>query len=176
MLYSALVDADFVETEAQFQGDQSGKYYRAPGPSLNATDCLETLLDYLKQLNKTSVAASTISELRSDLLRACLKAAIELPGLFTLSAPTGSGKTLSMLAFALKHAAIYAKRRIIVAIPYLSIIEQTRGLKRLPRHDSCNNRASPPARGAWIETKVPQHHEFVLIILKPEGPATGSKE
>jgi len=125
MLYSALVDADFIETEAHFQGDQSGKCYRASGPPLNAENCLETLLDYLRRLNRTSAAASAISDLRSDLLQACLKAALEPPGLFTLSAPTGSGKTLSMLAFALKHAATYNKRRIIVVIPYLSIIEQT---------------------------------------------------
>jgi len=67
-----------------------------------------------------------MNALRDDLLHACFTTAESPPGIFTLSAPTGSGKTLAMLAFALQHAKRYKDtfRRIIMVIPYLTIIEQ----------------------------------------------------
>lgn len=53
-----------------------------------------------------------------------LAAAAQEPGLFTLTAPTGLGKTLSLFAFAAEHCRIYGKRRIILILPFLAIIEQ----------------------------------------------------
>lgn len=126
MLFSALVDADFVETEAHFQAaGPDGPTYRPSGPGLEPERALPTLLSYADRLQRQATAAPEVNGLRADLLAACL-AAGELPqGLFTLTAPTGTGKTLSMLALALKHAAQHGLRRVVMVIPYLTIIEQT---------------------------------------------------
>lgn len=126
MLFSALVDADFVETEAHFNATgPDAPEYRAPGPDLNPAHAASCLHDYLQHLSDTSDAPAAVRQLRTDLLDACLSAAESAPGLFTLTAPTGAGKTFSMLAFALKHAREHGLRRIVVVLPYLSIIDQT---------------------------------------------------
>lgn len=126
MLFSALVDADFIETEAWFQMDETGRRkYRQSGPPLEPEKALLFLQAYLDDLAKRSKASGIVNQMRSDLLKACREASQSPQGLFTLTAPTGSGKTLAMLAFALAHAAKYGLRRIVVVIPYLTIIEQT---------------------------------------------------
>lgn len=126
MLFSALVDADFVETEAWFKADKTGvRQYREPGLPLESSKALAGLQSYLDALAQTSNASSSVRELRADVLKACREAAELRPGLFTLTAPTGSGKTLSMLAFALAHAIKHNLRRVVLVIPYLTIIEQT---------------------------------------------------
>ncbi len=126
MLYSALVDADFIETEAHFNAGPDGlRNYRGKGPYLEPEKGLKQLLGYLEELSKRSSASLAVNALRNDLLDSCLLNASSEPGLFTLTAPTGSGKTLSMLAFALKHSKNFELRRIITVIPYLSIIDQT---------------------------------------------------
>ena len=129
-LFSALVDADFLDTEAHFQGSGEGKAYRPGGQALQAEQSLTILLDAIAKLGRKSDAPSHINRIRSDLLGDCLRAAERQPGLFTLTAPTGSGKTLAMLAFALKHAQWHGLRRIVLVIPYLTIIEQTAAIYR----------------------------------------------
>lgn len=124
-LFSALVDADFLETEAHFEGAT-----RSEGPPLEAERALSIVRGELEGLARSGKAAAEVQRLRADLARACLKGAEAEPGLFTLSAPTGSGKTLAMLAFALQHAARHRLRRIVLAVPYLSIVEQTVGVYR----------------------------------------------
>ncbi len=129
-LFSALTDADFIDTEAHFQGDKRGKIYRQRGPELDAERALQLLLEHICVLTRNSDAPAHVNSVRQDLLAACQKSA-DLPlDLFTLTAPTGSGKTLAMLAFALKHAARHRLKRIILVIPYLSIIEQTADIYR----------------------------------------------
>ena len=130
MLFSVLVDADYIETEAHFQGDLDGtKRYRPEGPSLDPARALDILSDHLHNLQQQSTAAGRVNSIRDDLLEACLHTAELPPGLFTLTAPTGAGKTLAILAFALKHAQQYnSLRRIVMVIPYLTIIEQTAGV------------------------------------------------
>jgi CRISPR-associated helicase Cas3/CRISPR-associated endonuclease Cas3-HD len=125
MLFSALVDADFLDTEAHFNGDSEGKRYRQRGPELQAKRSLEILLEHIERVQAKSNAPQNVIKVRESLLQSCLQAAKKETGLFTLTAPTGSGKTLAMLAFALKHALRRKLRRVIVVIPYLSIIEQT---------------------------------------------------
>lgn len=128
LLFSALVDADFVETEAHFQAVETGRsepVYRAAGPELNAERAEARLLDHVEALSEASDAAPVLRRLRADLLTACLEGARREPGVFTLSAPTGGGKTLAMLAFALRHARLHGLRRIVFAVPYVSILEQT---------------------------------------------------
>ncbi len=125
MLYSALVDADFIETEAYFDAVNEQRNYRQSGPPLESQPALELLTSYLSDLAARSTASPTVNRLRADLLQACLEKADLPQGLFTLTAPTGTGKTLAMLAFSLKHAVNHDLRRIVIVIPYLSIIEQS---------------------------------------------------
>jgi len=125
MLFSALVDADFLDTEAHFQSDANGKHYRAEGPKLCADQALLKLLNHIEGLGRRNRAETKIAEVRRELLEQCSKAAALPNGLFTLTAPTGSGKTLAMLNFALRHAQEHNLRRIVVVLPYLSIIDQT---------------------------------------------------
>ncbi len=118
MLFSCLVDADFLDTEAHFD---AGKPERRAGfPTL--AQMRQTFDAHMAAL---PVASMPVNVLRADILRQCRTKAALPPGLFSLTVPTGGGKTLSSLAFALEHAAAHDKRRIIYAIPYTSIIEQT---------------------------------------------------
>jgi CRISPR-associated endonuclease/helicase Cas3 len=131
MLFSTLVDADFLETEAHFARDAEGrKVYRPEAPPLNPQEALNVLDAELARLARGSSAAPEVNRLRADLLAACREAGPRERGLFTLSAPTGAGKTLAMLAFALHHAQTHGLRRIVIAVPFLSIIEQTAGIYR----------------------------------------------
>jgi CRISPR-associated endonuclease/helicase Cas3 len=125
ILYSALVDADFIETESHMQASIKGLSCRPEGLQLSPELALEKLELYLKELTMNSTAAPAVNELRADLLKSCLDKAPQPHGLFTLTAPTGAGKTLAMLAFALKHAVHNRLRRVVFVIPYLNIIEQT---------------------------------------------------
>lgn len=126
MLFSALVDADYIETEAHFEGDADGrKRYRPEGPPLRAAEASAILENHVKGLEQKPGSAPDVRSIRHDLFRACLAAANSPTGLFTLTAPTGAGKTLAMLAFALRHAHEHKLRRIVMVIPYLTIIEQT---------------------------------------------------
>lgn len=128
MLFSCLVDADFLDTEAHFKPQAA-----AQRASLSLDP--ERALALLKSHLAAKPADGEVNERRRRLLSDCLAAAAKAPGLFTLTAPTGSGKTLSSLAFALRHIATHNAalaaddpqrfRRIIVVIPFTSIIEQT---------------------------------------------------
>ena len=128
-LFSALVDADFIDTEAHFNGNEQGKVPRDPGLKLNKNDLAECALTQLKNHidNKAGQPnpSATLNGIRQQLLQNCLQQAQQKNGIFTLTAPTGSGKTLSMLSFALQHAIENKLERIIMVVPYLSIIEQT---------------------------------------------------
>ncbi len=131
MLFSALVDADFLETEAHFEGDAyTPRRERPAGPLLDPAKALGVVEEHIAGLQAGVRPDSPIEAGRRLLHQQCLIAADRPTGLFTLSAPTGSGKTLSMLAFALKHAAVHGLRRIVLVMPYLNIIDQTTGLYR----------------------------------------------
>jgi len=121
MLFSALVDADYLETERHFSVDR----VRPAGLTLEPERALRALREHVRTLRFGSTASAEVAAMRDDLMTACLTAAGGPTGCFTLTAPTGTGKTLAMLAFALEHARRHQLRRIVVVIPYLSIIEQT---------------------------------------------------
>ena len=120
MLFSCLVDADFLDTEAHFD---AGKPARREG--FPALDQMLAAFDDHMVAKAASASATSVNTLRADILRQCREKAALPPGFFSLTVPTGGGKTLSSLAFALKHAQAHGKRRVIYAIPYTSIIEQT---------------------------------------------------
>lgn len=130
MLFSALVDADYLDTESHFEGDASGKRYRPSGPTLDAHRALKAVLSNIEQTQASTIASQDVQNVRCDLLKACLQGAERDSGLFTLTAPTGSGKTLAMLAFALAHAAMHGLERVVLVIPYLTITEQTARIYR----------------------------------------------
>src|SRR3990172_3733972 len=120
MLYSCLVDADFLDTEAFLDPDKSKA--RKGYQSLN--ELLPLFETYMK--GKQAGADDTaVNKQRTEILRQCIAKSSYKPAIFTLTVPTGGGKTLSSMAFALHHAAKHGKRRIIYVIPYTSIIEQT---------------------------------------------------
>lgn len=125
MLFSALVDADFLDTEAHFESDANGKRFRDPGATLRADQALSKLHDFIDRLRRQNRAEKMVLEVRRELREHCSNAAAEATGLFTLTAPTGSGKTLAMLDFALRHARKHNLRRVVTVLPYLSIIGQT---------------------------------------------------
>lgn len=117
MLYSCLVDADFLDTEAFMS---NGSVVREPGEGIPAL--YEKLEEKLKEFKHPT---NELNRMRCKILDRCLQMAEAERGLFTLTVPTGGGKTLSSLAFALKHAVRHKMRRVIYVIPYTSIIEQT---------------------------------------------------
>ena len=114
MLFSALIDADFLDTEAHYKGKARESFEFRPA------ELLQRLL--LEKAMKST--EGKLNELRNRIFEQCLAAADLSPGFFSLTVPTGGGKTLSSMAFALRHAERYKLRRVIVVIPYLSIIEQ----------------------------------------------------
>ena len=120
MLYSCLVDADFLDTEQFMKGEAAGVRGRFP----DITKLSEPFFRALGDLEKR-VLSTPVNVIRANIRRSCEQAAEQQPGLFSLTVPTGGGKTLSSMAFALRHAIRYGQRRVIYVIPYTSIIEQT---------------------------------------------------
>ena len=121
MLFSCLTDADFLDTE-RFMNPE--KFVSRPAPE-KLSVLLSRLEIKLAELSKRNqLNPSKINIVREEILRRCIEMAEKKPQLFTLTVPTGGGKTYSSLAFALKHAVKYEKERIIYVIPYTSIIEQ----------------------------------------------------
>lgn len=120
LLFSCLVDADFLATEALMNPRQHEKRVRWPD------NLLERMAqDLSERINRFPPAEiGSINAHREAIHQHCLAAAEKQPGLFTLTVPTGGGKTLSSLAFALRHALKHDLHRIVYVIPYTSIIEQ----------------------------------------------------
>jgi CRISPR-associated helicase Cas3/CRISPR-associated endonuclease Cas3-HD len=131
MLFSCLVDADFLDTEAHFNGTRKGKRHRPGGPILDARAALLRLEAHMQASVRTRHGANDdVAAVRAELWTAATSAAEHATGVFTLTAPTGSGKTLAMLQFALAHAVRNGLERVVLAVPYLSIIEQTARIYR----------------------------------------------
>ncbi|MBF0509347.1 MAG: CRISPR-associated endonuclease Cas3'', partial [Deltaproteobacteria bacterium] len=125
MIFSCLVDADSLDTERFTDPDQASR--RQGYPTLEVLSSrLATALDHLAG----QAPPSDINRRRAAILEDCLRAADEAPGLFSLTVPTGGGKTISSLAFALKHALRHGLKRVIYVIPYTSVIEQNAAVFR----------------------------------------------
>lgn len=120
MLFSCLVDADFIDTD-EFYRRIEGRLSR----HLEAhTPGLQELRERLYVRLAAFRADSEINRLRADILAHVRKLSVYEPGLFSLTVPTGGGKTLASLAFALDHAIAHGLRRVIYVIPFTSVVEQ----------------------------------------------------
>ncbi len=120
MLFSALCDADFLDTEAFFDPTRSA--IRGGGVPL-----AELAARLGARIDAIGAAApdTAVNRLRAEVRAAC-RGCSQLPqGVFTLTAPTGSGKTLAAMEFALQHAVRHGLRRIVVALPFTAILEQS---------------------------------------------------
>ncbi len=118
MAFSCLVDADYLDTEAHFEPGAGGRR--------GAYQPLSWYRDRLdEELARFRAPETPVNFARAEILAACRDAAEQPPGVFRLTVPTGGGKTLSGLEFALEHTVRHGHRRVIVAIPYTSIIDQT---------------------------------------------------
>ena len=117
MLYSCLVDADFLDTEAFMAGQ---------APNRGGGDNMEELERRLRAyISPWFPPKNDLNEQRCAILDRCLEQGeAQQPGLFTLTVPTGGGKTVASLAFALCHARAHGLERVVYVIPYTSIIEQ----------------------------------------------------
>lgn len=125
MLFSALVDGDFLDTEAYYAGCGQAESRRA----LEARKQTPELASYVPALEAhlgTFSGDTPVRRLRGEVLDACRRGASGPRGAYSLTVPTGGGKTLSSLAWALHHAQAHGGlRRVIVALPFTTIIEQT---------------------------------------------------
>ncbi len=151
LLFSALVDADFLDTEAHFNGEKISQ--RGSNISLVA------LWEKLEAAQSAISGRSTdpVSTVRHEVYGACLAAGELPPGLFRLTVPTGGGKTRSGMAFALRHALRYGHERVIVAVPFITITEQTAATYR--------SIFAPNAEGDEGERTVLEHHSGGLREL-----------
>lgn len=121
MLFSCLVDADFLDTEAFMSPDR----HKIRCDTFRQIPELKSRFDTYMKDKQVKAEPTPVNAIRQQILTACRDISRENPGLYSLTVPTGGGKTLSGLAFALEHAVTHAKNRIIYVIPYTSIIEQT---------------------------------------------------
>ncbi len=126
MLFSALVDADFLDTEAFMTPEAAASRWQE-SPSVQALLAAFNafMADKADVLRAAGTRDSPVNRQRAQILAACRSKAEGPPGTYTLTVPTGGGKTLASMAFALTHAAKHGKRRVVMVIPYTSIIEQT---------------------------------------------------
>jgi len=166
MLFSCLVDADFIATE-RFYADATGDRMERGG---------HTDLPVLRDRLRASMAAlgatrahappSPLNALRADILDHAVARASLPPGLFSLTVPTGGGKTLASLSFALEHAVHHGLRRVIYVIPYAGAWIETTGSCRPsrtpPTSPPMRGRGSKPGQG-WCE--------ILLVVVAPHAGA-----
>jgi len=149
MLFSCLVDADYLDTEAFYDRiERRDSQRRAPTPLLHA------LRDQLDQHLSRFRADTPVNTLRADILAHVRKQSDLAPGLFSLTVPTGGGKTLASLAFALDHAIKHGLQRVIFVIPFTSIVEQNAAVFR-------------DALGPLGDAAVLEHHSAFIATAPP---------
>lgn len=121
MLFSCLVDADYSVSASDKDPQYLQETERIP---FEGKKWLEKLLAYQREIFEQSASEPSLNQIRNELFGQCGKMGDCGEGLFTLTAPTGTGKTLALLHFALRHCLKTGKRRIIVALPFLTLAEQ----------------------------------------------------
>ena len=136
MLFSCLVDADFLATERFTQPDRAHRRPDVAPRMMELRDRADAYIDRLTQEAFRKNPQSAVNHHRAAVVQACHEAAKQAPGFFSLTVPTGGGKTLSSLAFALRHAEHHGLRRLVIGIPFTSIIEQNASAYRKALADS----------------------------------------
>lgn len=153
MLFSCLVDADFLDTEAF--------YDRVEGRDSQRNASAPTLAELREQLDRHLsgfCADKPVNRVRADVLAHVRQQAEHAPGLFSLTVPTGGGKTLASLAFALDHAIRHGLNRVIFVIPFTSVVEQNAEVFR-------------NALGQLGERAVLEHHSAFVATIPPKSDA-----
>jgi CRISPR-associated endonuclease/helicase Cas3 len=149
-LFSCLIDADRTNTRRFEEGT-------GPEPEMDRASFFrksyQALMDKMAELDRAADADHPINRLRREMSRQCDEFAARPSGIYTLSIPTGGGKTLASLRYALKHALTYGKERIIYIVPYTTIIEQNaREIRDIIRYDEM----------------ILEHHSNVIEDIDPE--------
>jgi CRISPR-associated endonuclease/helicase Cas3 len=125
MIFSCVVDGDYLDTDRFYAGIEGRSYERdTPRPTL--AQLRNRLDDYLATLG----VEKSIDHTRADILKHARARAADPIGMFSLTVPTGGGKTLTSLAFALDHAIANGLDRVIFVIPFTSIVEQNAAVFR----------------------------------------------
>lgn len=159
MLFSCLVDADYLDTEAFYDRvAPPGQPNDRNASRALATPSLKALRERLDISLSSFASDSRINRVRAEILSHTRLAARQAPGLFSLTVPTGGGKTLASLAFALDHAIKHGLRRVIFVIPFTSIVEQNAAVFR-------------NALGDLGEEAVLEHHSAFVAAPLPPGDA-----
>ncbi|GAQ51234.1 helicase Cas3 [Streptomyces acidiscabies] len=158
MLFSCVVDADFLDTAAHF-GDGVVR--------LREPVDMGVLLERYEARRAELLARrapSPVDAVRESVYGQACAAASGEPGVYVLHVPTGGAKTMAAGAFALRHAAAYGKRRVVMAVPYISITEQNAAVYR---------QLLDPEPGSGQEAVVLEHHSSVDLDLNEKSLLDG---
>lgn len=163
MLHSCLIDSDCLDTEAHFQD---------PGLRGCAIDLTDLLTRFeADQKAFQGLRNDPLDALRSSIYNEVMGHATAPPGFFSLPAKTGLGKTRTAMGFALAHALAHGKDRVIVAIPYTSVVEQTVGVYRgifgkeavLEHQSQRDQRANTPEQEKW-QRMTSQNWDAPIVV------------
>lgn len=158
-LFSALVDADRLDTEGHNSPSKAAPRSEYDKQAGEMGSLLERLQAHMQSKNSAQNAGESINTLRREMYQAALSHAADPPGFFRLTMPTGGGKTLTSLAFALAHAQAHGLRRVVYGVPFTTIIDQTAQVFR--------NVLEQPG-----DFKVLEHHSN----LEPKGTRNPGEE
>ncbi len=174
LLFSCLVDADWSDT-SDFQSRRMGWPVPPLPPTLEAAPLLNKVLSFIAQ-RAGECRNLDLARIRAEVLAAALESGSRATGIFSMTVPTGGGKTLSSLAFALAHAAANKLRRVIYVAPYLSIIEQNANVFRTALGDSAENMIlehhslAEPGRGEKSQADNPESEAAQRLAENWDAP------
>jgi CRISPR-associated endonuclease/helicase Cas3 len=169
LVFSAVVDADFLDTEAHFHGPVRSVASPAIG---DLASLYEERRDAMLARGGRGTAA--IASWRSEVYSQALEAAAGPRGIYRLAAPTGSGKTIAAGGFAVHHARVHGLRRVIVAVPFISITEQNADVYRglldgsgqsvVLEHHSSADLDGKGGPGAWWQKLASENWDAPFIV------------